>query len=210
MDSRFYRDVNRFAINTPWAHSPMKALAVYGVGLFALLLVVTWWYARRAADPHAAVAASLWTAAAVFISLGVNQLIGHAIDRARPYAVVQHVEVLVTRSHDASFPSDHSIVAGSAAAGLWLVAHFGGKANRVAAIVGTLLALFVAFSRVYVGAHYPGDVVAGLGVGAAIALLGWLAVRRPFTWAVVSLARQDFIRPLIAAESRPRHRRLTT
>ena len=84
--------------------------------------------------------------------------------------MLHHVEVLVSKSHDASFPSDHSIVAGSATAGLWIVAHYGVQANRAVPIVATALALVVAFSRVYVGAHYPGDVVAGLGVGATITL----------------------------------------
>ena len=46
----------------------------------------------------------------------------------------------------------------------------------------------MAASRVYIAAHYPHDVVAGLLLGAAITLLGWLLVRRPLTALVERLA----------------------
>jgi membrane-associated phospholipid phosphatase len=42
----------------------------------------------------------------------------------------------------------------------------------------------MAATRVYVGAHYPHDAVAGLVLGAAVAGFGWLLLRRPLTWIV--------------------------
>ena len=62
------------------------------------------------------------------------------------------------------FPSNHATNMGAAAAVL-TVAYPGG------ALAFAGIAALVAYSRVYVGAHYPGDVLAGLALGAAI---GWL------------------------------------
>src|SRR5206468_11785663 len=82
--------------------------------------------------------------------------------------------VLATRSSDFSFPSDHAVMAGAAAAALWLV-------SRALGALATVAALVMAFARVYIAAHYPWDVAAGLVVGALVALLGWLLLRRLLT-----------------------------
>jgi undecaprenyl-diphosphatase len=60
------------------------------------------------------------------------------------------------------------------------------------------LAVLMAFARVYVGAHYPLDVVAGLAFGALVTVVGWVVVRRPLTALVGGLSRTP-LRPLLAA-----------
>jgi membrane-associated phospholipid phosphatase len=69
------------------------------------------------------------------------------------------MHLLVDKTKDFSFPSDHATVAGAVAAGLFLV-------NRRLGLIAIIAALAMAFARVYVGAHYPGDVAAGLVLGA--------------------------------------------
>ncbi len=163
MDAAFYRAVNRFATRTGWLHAPVVAYAKYGVALFALALLVGWWLGRQR-DSTADVAMVACTIVAVFVALGLAQVLGYLVDRARPYDVMTSVKVLVDRTKDFSFPSDHATVVGAAAGGLWFVDRRLGRS-----VAG--LALLMAFARVYVGAHYPGDVIAGLALGAATAVL---------------------------------------
>ncbi|HET9691164.1 MAG TPA: phosphatase PAP2 family protein [Acidimicrobiales bacterium] len=199
MDSTLYKHVNNFAVHTAWAHGAMKVLAVDGVGLFGLLVLAGWWVARSQPDAPRAVAAAVWAAVGTLVAVGLNQLIVRAVARPRPYATLHGVEVLVARSADYSFPSDHAVTAGAAAAGLWIIAHYGGRTPRALAVAGTVLALVVAFARVYVGAHYPGDVTAGLLIGAAIAVVGWLALRRVLVALVGRIAERRPLRQLVHA-----------
>jgi undecaprenyl-diphosphatase len=199
LDTTFYKDINNFAVHTAWLHEFMKLYAKDGVGIFALLVLAGWWLARYRPDAVRAVAASVWAAIGTVVAVGLNQPLVSAVHRARPYSVLPHVEVLVSRSHDYSFPSDHTVTAGAAVAGLWIIAHCGNKATKWLAMIGTMLALLLAFSRVYVGAHYPGDVSAGLIFGAAVSLAGWAALCRPLSHLVRRAAQIPQIRPLIVA-----------
>lgn len=199
MDATWYKDVNNFAVHTAWLHGFMKVYAVYGVGIFAVLVLAAWWLARSQADPVRAVAASIWAAAGTLIAVGINQIIVNAVARPRPYVTLHHVEVLVSRSTDYSFPSDHTITAGAAVAGLWIIAHYSWRPTRYLAVVGTVLALLLAFARVYVGAHYPGDVAAGLVIGTAIAVVGWLALKAVLTAVVARIGGFQPLRPFVFA-----------
>lgn len=56
--------------------------------------------------------------------------------------------------------------------------------SRRLGAVAAVAAVLMAAVRVYVGAHYPLDVVAGLALGAVVVVVGWLLARRPLTWLV--------------------------
>lgn len=185
--------VNGWARHTPWLHGVMTLYASDGAALFALLLAVGWWIARRSASPGRA-AAALWAGIGTVAAVGINQPIVSAVREKRPYASLHHVLVLVARSADHSFPSDHAVMAGAAAAGLLLLSWRLG-------LIAALAAVVLAFARVYVGAHYPGDVLAGLGVGAAVAVAGYLAAVPLLTRLVRGLAATP-LRPLLLAGDR--------
>lgn len=182
-------DVNDFARESGWLHAPALDYATYGVVLFGALLVAGWWLARDR-GPRT-MAASLWAGAATLIAVGVNQPLVHAFHERRPYDAHPGLYVLAHRSADFSFPSDHAVMAGAIAAGLWLV-------DRRLGVVAAVAAVLMAADRVYIAAHYPHDVLAGLAVGAAVALLGWAAVRRPLTRLVGALTGTA-VRPLLAS-----------
>lgn len=181
--------INRFARRTGWLHWFMTFYAsTLGIVLLALLLVAGWWLARERRAPGA-MAAAVWAALGTLVAVGVNQPIVSAVAEKRPYASIPHVLLLVGRSADYGFPSDHATMAGAVAAGLCYV-------HRRLGILAWVAALLLAFSRVYVGAHYPHDVFAGLVVGAAVIVIGQLAARPLLTRLITSLTATP-LRPLL-------------
>ena len=138
-------------------------------GLFVLLakdlagvLMVLVALAFLVGGPRRRAGAVLGTAAAA-LALLVSQPLSHAVARMRPYAGHPgHAHLLIARSQDFSFPSDHAVGAFALAFGLWLY-------DRTLGGVLLALATMLALARVVVGTHYPGDVLAGAVIGAASA-----------------------------------------
>ena len=196
MDGSLFRWVNRLADRTGWAHGMFTAYAKYGIVLFAVLLLVAYLDARQHAD-FPAIAGSVWAAGAALVALGVGQLIGGAVDRVRPYEAMTGVHLLIDRTTDFSFPSDHATVVGAVAGGLLL-------SNRRWGTIAAVLAVLMAFTRVYVGAHYPGDVVAGLALGAVVAAAGRPLVV-PLLSRLADRLGRSRVGPLLTNAGRPKH-----
>jgi undecaprenyl-diphosphatase len=76
----------------------------------------------------------------------------------------QGLDVLVSGKTDYSFVSDHATITMALGVGLFV-------ANRRFGLVGIGLALLEGFCRVFMGVHYPTDVVGGFALGTAVALL---------------------------------------
>ena len=82
--------------------------------------------------------------------------------------------------YSASFPSWHSTMSTAAFLTLaMLVASLGPRrrSKALAYVVAALFVVGVGFSRVYLGVHWPTDVLAGWCLGSAWALAGWIALR---------------------------------
>ncbi len=183
--------INRFAARTGWLHAAMTGYAAtYGLVVLVVLLLVGWWLARRSGELRA-MAALAWAGLGTLVAVGVNQPIVNAVAEKRPYASIPDTLLLVGRSADYGFPSDHAVMAGAVATGLCYV-------NRRLGVTAWAAAVLLAFARVYVGAHYPHDVVAGLVVGAAVVVLGQFLARPILTWLLTRLARTP-LRPLLVA-----------
>jgi len=105
---------------------------------------------------------------AVASSWIVAEITKHYFDRARPFMSDTEISPLIKTPSSSSFPSGHSATAASGAITL--------SATYPSFIPIFLLAgLLVALSRVYLGVHYPFDVLAGVSIGTVTAAL-FLAV----------------------------------
>lgn len=163
-------DINGLAKSAPnWFDRVMEFVGEYGLLLAMVLLVVwCWWSVRRRAgstdEAASSVAALVWAPLAAAIAVLVNVPIRGFVERPRPFHDHQNLAVLVSGKTDYSFVSDHATITMALGVGLFV-------ANRRFGIAGIGLALFEGFCRVYMGVHYPTDVVGGYALGTAVVLL---------------------------------------
>jgi undecaprenyl-diphosphatase len=181
IDGGLYVDITSFARDTRWLNGAMNAYTTFGLALLVVLLGAAWWVARREgnAATRRLITVVIGTGAAVAANAGLKAL----VDERRPCLTLQHVYTVVAcpGPTDYSFPSNHSAFAGALAVGVLLL-------NRRLGFVAIGLALLEAFSRVYLGMHYPHDAVVGLLLGGVVtALAVWLLT--PLTGMLASRLR---------------------
>src|SRR3954447_26472973 len=144
-------------------HAPMRFAANDLVFVIVALVALTFlvpWRQRRLERRIGAVMAT----AAGGVALLLVQPISNAVERARPFVDHPHAKLLISHARDPGFPSDHATGAFAMAMALWFY-------DRTIGAVALVLAAIIAFARVYVGVHYPADVVAGALIGIAVALI---------------------------------------
>jgi len=132
-------------------------LAEYGIVFILTGIVLLLWKPRRASG------AALLFALSCGLIIG-NLLLKNLIARPRPCWLDSSVALLVPMPHDYSFPSGHALHSAIAATVLLYY-------DRRIGIPAAVVAVLVAFSRLYLYVHYPTDVIAGAVLGIAIGLL---------------------------------------
>ncbi|MFE1753319.1 phosphatase PAP2 family protein [Streptomyces anandii] len=172
IDGPVYTDVVDLARRSPaWLDDSVTAWSAYGLAVFAVLMAVGWWRARRVGAGAAVTA--LAVPIVVVVAYLVNALVKLLVHEVRPCRTLHAVtlEACPART-DWSFPSNHAAIAAAAAVALFFVSR---RLGAIAAVAAAAMGV----SRVWVGAHYPHDVLVGLLVGGlvAFALMRWLARR---------------------------------
>ncbi len=106
-----------------------------------------------------------------------NGMLKPLIGRVRPYDV-KGIEPIIEKLHDGSFPSGHTLASFEAAGALML-------RDKRFGIPALILAVVIAFSRLYLYVHYPTDVLGGIVLGLLFAFLAYLvvnAIYKKFGW----------------------------
>lgn len=157
------------------------------------LAVIGLWFTSRPGGPGRGKLACASALLAAAVALAANQAISALWFRERPTDAHPADAVLhfVSPSGDPSFPSDHAGAAFAIAfAVLFVSRRAGGWFLLAAGAVG--------LSRVLVGLHYPGDVLAGAAVGFAAAWLVHRFARRPLLVLIGQVSRltDPLVRPI--------------
>ena len=112
-------------------------------------------------------------AAALLMDLVLcNLILKNLVARVRPYDVNTAIAILIKKPLDFSFPSGHTAASFAAMTALFLAK------MKKAWIAALILAVLIAFSRLYFYVHYPTDVLGGAVVGILSGIIGYAIVEK--------------------------------
>ncbi|MGW7427576.1 phosphatase PAP2 family protein [Streptomyces sp. NPDC054813] len=191
IDGSLFTSVTDFARATTWLNAPMEVWTNFGLGVFAILMIAGWWTARRRGAQ--AMTLALAAPVAVVIAFAAAEIVKRIVAEVRPCRSMPHAYLVDTcpAPSDYAFPSGHSTVAAASVAALFLL-------DRRLSAIAAVFAVVEGFSRVYVGAHYPHDVLGSAVLALPVAFLISLASRRWATPLIDSLSH-GALRPFLTA-----------
>ena len=154
-------------VRTPYLTHLFKEITELGNGgIFWLALGACMLIFKKTRIPGVLLLASV-IAAGAFGNLVVKTV----VDRSRPFLTVPGLHNLVT-AHGASFPSGHTTSAFAGAGIIWQTQ------PRLYGLAAVILAALIGFSRLYLGVHFPTDILGGMLLGLGVAwLVNWLYQR---------------------------------
>jgi undecaprenyl-diphosphatase len=176
MDYRTYHAINQFVYDHAWIGRFLNGVETWFVPLFGLAVAALWFLDRPGAVRKWKLASASALASAG-LALLIAQAIGKIWARDRPFVAHPGAHVWGARTHDQSFPSDHATASFAIATAILLFDATAGWIFVAAAVV-------ISVGRVFIGVHYPTDILAGalLGIGTALFVV---RVGRPvIEWAV--------------------------
>lgn len=171
LDTRLFRALNDVPSWAATFLTPLSKLFL-PAGLFVVIAAAVLYVTLRNRSPLPL----LLGAGAAGLAYLLANLAKAVAERPRPYQVVADAVLRQTPAHGTSFPSSHTSVA---VATVIALLPFLPRALSAPAIA---YAVLVAWSRIYLGVHFPLDVVGGAGVGMVVGGLAMLTVGRLTRW----------------------------
>ncbi|MFC4769884.1 phosphatase PAP2 family protein [Effusibacillus consociatus] len=169
MDYELFQTINGLAGKFSLLDELMKGLTLYGpfISVAVLAVLLLRWKMKEFLT-------GILGFAAMLTGLGMDFLIGVLFYRGRPF-VEHHVNLLLQHTQDSSFPSDHTTATFAIAFAVW-------KFNQKLSSLLLILASIIGVSRIYVGHHYPTDVLGGILIGfLSVKLVLWLFNTKGFS-----------------------------
>ncbi|MFD7626882.1 phosphatase PAP2 family protein [Streptomyces sp. NPDC059851] len=203
VDVSLLYDINALARHAPAGVDRAVALVGdYGIPLALVLLVLWCWCGARRQDEASAAesfAALVWAPLAAALALVANVPLRRLVARPRPFDEHSGLQVIEPAFglHGYSFVSDHATLAMALGVGLFLV-------RRKFGLIGIGLALVEGVCRVYLGVHYPTDVIGGYALGTAVVLVLAPLAMALLTPVVRAVARSPRLGRLVRAGHRAR------
>lgn len=163
----FIQNNLRFEEITPWV---IRLTKLGNMGMIWIVISVLLLIPRKTRR------AGILSLAALLGSLCItNFFLKNYVARVRPYEVISGLSCLVEKASDWSFPSGHASAAFASA-----MVIYKSRPKRLG-IPCVILAFLISLSRLYVGIHYPTDVICGAVIGALIGLIVfWLFGEREY------------------------------
>jgi len=132
-----------------------------------------------------------WIVLLLLLSVGIADYTASGIfkplfQRVRPCFALEGVRLLVDQTHSWSFASSHAANSTAIAALIWIFFWKGKLIDKLFTVTMIIYAAMVAFSRIYIGVHYPGDVLGGIVIGLVSAALIYTA----FAWIVKNVVHR--------------------
>lgn len=189
LDENLFLWINGLAGHLPPLDWFLKGIAndYFMLVSLCLFLLFLWFGARNNKKREHNQRAVICASASLGITAGAMALINMALFRPRPFDELP-TNLIFPATTDSSFPSNSVSVIFAVAAAIFIYD------RKMGTYLLSLTALH-AFSRVYVGIHYPSDVLAGAALGAIIALIMYRFIRliEPLPSFILKLLRKIYI-----------------
>ncbi|MBU8880875.1 undecaprenyl-diphosphatase [Bacillus sp. FJAT-29790] len=159
MDYRVFRAINQFAGRYRLLDMIMITISQKVRYLFVLILILMWF------RNHYHKKITLFTGISVGITFLLNKIIKQFYFKPRPFLNLWvHLLPPSPSKRDSSFPSKHTTLAFAAATSVTFY-------KRVLGCIMYLLAFFAGFSRIWMGQHYPSDIICSALLGSLISVV---------------------------------------